>query len=84
MNTLTAPLPLAENLWHAEAMGGEKTDPPWVAAGQPTHSRAHQRMASREPKEPMPPLATHGVDGEAVALLKRWIEELPATRTVNQ
>ncbi len=62
----------------AEAVGGEKTDPPWVTAGRPTHSRALQRMSSRDPKEQMPPLATHQVDVEAVALLKRWIEAMPA------
>ena len=68
----------------SDAVGGEKTDPPWVTAGQPAHSRALQRMSSREPKEQMPPLATHRVDEEAVALLKRWIEELPAGKPVNK
>ena len=68
----------------AEAVGGEKTNPPWVTAGQPAHSRALQRMSSREPKEQMPPLATHRVDEEAIALLKRWIKELPPTNAVNK
>ena len=68
----------------AEAVGGEKTIPPWVTAGQPAHSRALQRMSSREPKEQMPPLATSRVDEAAVALLKRWIEELPAGKAVNK
>ncbi len=56
----------------------------WGTPGKPTHSRALQRMSSREPKEQMPPLATSRVDEAAVALLKRWIEELPATKAVNQ
>jgi hypothetical protein len=50
-----------------------------IAPGQPDQSGLLQRMASRHAALQMPPLGTSLVDDEAVALLRRWISELPKT-----
>ncbi len=83
-NALGSRANLDFHLTLAEAVGGEKpplAESPWFTPGKPARSRALQRMSSREPKEQMPPLATHRVDAEAVAVLKRWIEELGTAKT---
>lgn len=48
-----------------------------IVPGQPDHSGLLARVASRRPALQMPPLGTQLVDAEAVALLRRWISELP-------
>lgn len=50
-----------------------------IVPGQPDHSGLLARVSSRRPALQMPPLGTQLVDDEAVALLRRWIGELPAT-----
>jgi cytochrome c553 len=50
-----------------------------IAPGQPDRSGLLARMASRSPALQMPPLGTALVDEAAVALLQRWISELPDT-----
>lgn len=47
----------------------------WIDPGSPSSSAVVDRMASRNPIAQMPPLATVLVDEEAVALVRRWIEE---------
>jgi hypothetical protein len=47
----------------------------WIEPGRAGASAVVQRMASRNPVVQMPPLGTRLVDGEAVALLRGWIEE---------
>lgn len=50
-----------------------------IAPGDPDRSGLIHRMASRHAALQMPPLGTQLVDDEAVALLHRWISELPKT-----
>jgi hypothetical protein len=47
-----------------------------IAPGQPERSGLLQRIASRYAALQMPPLGTELVDGDAVALIERWIAEL--------
>lgn len=49
-----------------------------VAPGHPGASVIALRMRSREPMQQMPPLGTTAVDTDAMALIARWIESLPA------
>jgi hypothetical protein len=50
-----------------------------IVPGDPAHSVLLERMASRIGSVQMPPLGTHLVDDEAVALLTAWIrDDLPA------
>lgn len=44
-----------------------------VAVGDPVHSMIVKRMSSRVPSLQMPPLGTHVIDEEAVALVESWI-----------
>jgi hypothetical protein len=46
-----------------------------LCSGHPDTSVVVQRMSSRNPLVQMPPLGTHLVDEEAVALIRRWIAE---------
>jgi hypothetical protein len=55
----------------ADAPGGSV----WLRPGAPSASAVVDRMASRSAVAQMPPLGTKLVDEEAVALLRRWIEE---------
>lgn len=50
---------------------------PWlrIAPGRPEDSLVAFRMRSRNPAEQMPPLGTHLVDREGLALIERWISE---------
>ena len=47
-----------------------------IAAGAPENSLLVRRMASREPALQMPPLGTHLVDRQALALVETWIRDL--------
>jgi len=47
-----------------------------IRRGRPDDSRIIELMSRRSRFSQMPPLATETVDTEAVALLRRWIEEL--------
>ena len=51
-----------------------------VAARDPGRSILHRRMESRDPSLQMPPLARNTPDAEALAVLRSWIEVLPAPR----
>jgi hypothetical protein len=46
---------------------------PIIAAGHPDDSLLVQRMASRDPREQMPPLGTQAVDTAGLALIRQWI-----------
>jgi hypothetical protein len=46
-----------------------------VSPGNPAESALLFRMRSRDATAQMPPLGTHLVDSEAVALIERWISE---------
>lgn len=46
-----------------------------VRAGDPDRSVLAVRMSTRNPALQMPPLGTRVVDDEAVALIRRWIQE---------
>lgn len=48
-----------------------------VAPGDPAASILALRMRTRDPLQQMPPLGTARVDAEALALVERWIAELP-------
>lgn len=47
-----------------------------IAAGAPENSLVVRRMASREPILQMPPLGTHLVDPQGLALVQTWIRDL--------
>jgi hypothetical protein len=49
-----------------------------IVPGRPDESAIYVRAASRAPTLSMPPLATHLVDREALAMLDRWIVTLAA------
>jgi len=53
---------------------------PLVDPGHPDASVLVARMQSRHPQVQMPPLGTQIADVEALALVERWISELPTTR----
>ncbi|HJW08534.1 MAG TPA: hypothetical protein VJ483_02820 [Holophagaceae bacterium] len=46
-----------------------------IQPGDPAHSLVLHRMATRSPSTQMPPLGSVKVDTEAVALMRKWIEE---------
>jgi len=48
---------------------------PRLVPGDPAHSTLVRRMASRTPAEQMPPLGTHLVDRDALALIEAWIRD---------
>lgn len=55
-----------------------------LVAGRPDRSVLAMRMASRNPIAQMPPLGSHIVDDEGVALIRRWIlEDLGAIEPKN-
>lgn len=47
-----------------------------VRAGRPDKSRLIELVSDRDAFVRMPPLATEDVDAEALAILRRWIEEM--------
>ncbi|HSD21430.1 MAG TPA: hypothetical protein VLC54_15395 [Anaeromyxobacter sp.] len=49
-----------------------------IRPGRPEASVLYRRMASRDPLAQMPPLGSHAVDEEALAVVAAWIAELPA------
>jgi len=53
-----------------------------IAPGAPEESVLTHRMASRFGPTQMPPLGTHAVDAEALALVRAWISDLDAPATV--
>ncbi len=53
---------------------------PLIEPGRPDASVLVARMRSRNPQVQMPPLGTQLTDAEALALIERWISELPTTR----
>jgi mono/diheme cytochrome c family protein len=57
---------------------GAPADAARVAPGHLGASVIALRMRSRDPLQQMPPLGTQAVDAEALALIGRWIEDLPA------
>lgn len=48
---------------------------PRIAPGDPRSSVLLARLSSRFPALQMPPLGTHAVDGQALALLEAWIRD---------
>ncbi|MEW6703997.1 MAG: hypothetical protein AB1430_04015 [Pseudomonadota bacterium] len=56
-----------------------RSDARIVAAGHPEASLLVQRMASRDPRQQMPPLGTERPDYEGLALVQRWIASDLAT-----
>jgi hypothetical protein len=40
-------------------------------------------MRSRDPRLQMPPLGTHSVDEQGLALLGQWIAAMPSPRTYS-
>lgn len=54
---------------------------PRVAPGRPAMSLLLTRMGSRAAALQMPPLGTERVDDESLALVTRWITELPSSST---
>lgn len=50
-----------------------------VRAGDPEHSVLVARISTRFPAAQMPPIGTHAVDDEALALITRWIRDELAT-----
>ena len=52
-----------------------------VEPGKPEHSVLFRRMGARDPLDQMPPLGTEKPDGEALALVERWIHSLADRRT---
>jgi hypothetical protein len=61
--------------------GTEAAAPVRIRPGRPADSVLVARMASRDPLVQMPPLGSHAVDDEAVALVSAWIRELPPGAT---
>lgn len=51
-----------------------------VVPGHPEQSTLALRMATRNPMARMPPLGTQVPDAAGVALVERWIRELPPTK----
>ena len=54
-----------------------------IVPGRPRESAIYFRTRSRTPALSMPPLATHLVDHEAVAMLERWIAALADAPTAG-
>ncbi|MBI5277591.1 MAG: hypothetical protein HY854_14145 [Burkholderiales bacterium] len=50
-----------------------------VVPGAAGHSVLAHRMQSRDPRIQMPPLGTAVADEQGIALIRRWIGELPST-----
>ncbi|HEV8112944.1 MAG TPA: hypothetical protein VGR31_09225 [Planctomycetota bacterium] len=54
-----------------------------IAPGAPDQSVLVRRMSARQPLSQMPPLGTHAVDADALALVRDWIrEDLVPTQSV--
>lgn len=53
---------------------------PLIDPGRPAASVLVARMRSRNPQVQMPPLGTQLTDAAALALIERWISELPTNR----
>ncbi len=53
---------------------------PLIEPGHPDASVLPARMRSRNPVGQMPPLGTQIPDAEALAVIERWIHNLPSTR----
>lgn len=68
------------SLLSAQPRYAQASHPSLVVPGGPGDSLLLSRVATRNPLVQMPPLGTSLVDTEAVALLRRWIEELPTTK----
>lgn len=65
--------------------GVEAAAPARIRPGRPGDSVLLARMASRDPLVQMPPLGSHAVDDEAVALVSAWIRELrPGATTLSR
>jgi hypothetical protein len=52
-----------------------------IARGDPAASVLLHRMATRDPRQQMPPLGTTQADSQAVALIHDWIASLPPAPT---
>ena len=65
-------------------MPGTTHDAPRIAPGAPELSTLLLRMRSRDPAVQMPPLGTHAVDVDALALLEAWVREDLAPRGTTQ
>jgi hypothetical protein len=70
------PLPTAVGAPSEFRPPGSGPTPLRIDPGAPGASVLLRRMASRSPLVQMPPLGTHAVDEEAVALVRAWIEDL--------
>jgi hypothetical protein len=57
--------------------------PPIIRPGNAGHSVLPRRMRARDPRTQMPPLGTALPDLDALALLTRWIEELPVSTSTT-
>jgi len=57
---------------------GMRDRAPMIDPGSPQTSVLATRMRSRDPRMQMPPLGTRLVDTEALGLIERWIQNLPA------
>jgi hypothetical protein len=55
-----------------------------IAAGDPGRSGLLHRMSSREASLQMPPLGTGLADGQAIALVRRWIAGLQVSRSEGE
>lgn len=53
---------------------------PLIDPGRPDASVLVARMRSRNPQVQMPPIGTQLTDAKALALIERWISDLPTTR----
>jgi hypothetical protein len=60
---------------------GAPRDAARIEPGRLDVSVIAMRMGSRDPLQQMPPLGSQAVDAEALSLLARWIETLPAPRS---
>jgi hypothetical protein len=58
---------------------GAPAGAPRIAPGHEATSVIALRMTSRDPLQRMPPLGTNAIDAEAMRLIGRWIESLPAS-----
>lgn len=54
-----------------------------ITPGNPNSSVLALRMGSRNPIEQMPPLGTQLIDDEGMALITRWIQELPTQSLIK-
>lgn len=54
-----------------------------LVAGNARESVLAMRMRSRNPLHQMPPLGTEAIDLKAIALIERWIEQLPPHQEIK-